>query len=316
VRGDIGQVQRNKIVSEQNGTAVIEIDTAEIAALRQSGLEVIPRPDFDEVQLRSGVVNTRLARQQSAAKSAADNPLQIVQFSGPPSVVDLKALSAAGARVVHYIPQNAYMVWVAPEKGVGSLDKLKTRTSNPVRFVMPYTADRKIDPKLNLKSADGSVAVTVQLYAKGTLAADDDLAAIRALASSVIREPIEVLDGLYVNLTIELSEADIAKVAALPTVVIVESYVPRKLTGERQGQSMAGNVTANGSGPSGPGYLNWLTGLGFPTTQESYPIVGVVDDGVDNGTVNPASAEFRELNVAGSASRIPFSRGPPGSSVS
>ena len=70
---------------------------------------------------------------------------------------------------------------------------------------------------------------------------------------------------------------------------------------EIQGQILAGNVIRSGSKvvPSGPGYLAWLAGRGFPTDPSRYPIVDIVDDGIDRG--DPGSIAHPDFHEAGSA---------------
>ncbi len=70
-----------------------------------------------------------------------------------------------------------------------------------------------------------------------------------------------------------------------PDVYSVQEYFERTLNDEVQAQIVAGNLNGTNTGPSGTGYLPWLTGKGFSTNPNDYPLVDVVDDGIGNGSV-------------------------------
>ena len=64
----------------------------------------------------------------------------------------------------------------------------------------------------------------------------------------------------------------------------IEPYERFEMQDEIQDQIVAGNLTGtNPVTPTGPGYLAWLNSKGFPTDMNQYPIVDVVDDGIDQG---------------------------------
>src|SRR5690606_23040937 len=95
-----------------------------------------------------------------------------------------------------------------------------------------------------------------------------------------------------------------------------EEYADPVRFGERQGQIMAGNMNSGRTAPTGAGYLAWLSSKGFSTNRNDYPVVTVVDDGIDNGNAaNPVVAEFRVGNNSGNPSRLTFSVLPPGASA-
>jgi len=78
----------------------------------------------------------------------------------------------------------------------------------------------------------------------------------------------------------------VSEVATWPDVFDVETYTAPQMHDEAQAQIVAGNLTEDASSdvvPSGPGYLAWLNSKGFPTDPNQYPIVDVVDDGIDAG---------------------------------
>ena len=69
------------------------------------------RPDFDQILLHRGPIDTKSAAPAAASPPSAGGRLMLVQFSAPPTDADLELLAGQGARVVQYIPENAYLVW-------------------------------------------------------------------------------------------------------------------------------------------------------------------------------------------------------------
>ncbi|MBI1290379.1 S8 family serine peptidase [bacterium] len=319
VDGSVLKERAAALSTDRQKGVVLELDEAEAAALIKAGIDATIRKDFDLIQLRAGELSTRGRNGLSSAKDGIAASIKLVQFSGPPEPADLEALEAGGARIIHYVPQNAYLVWCGKDAATESVLKLRSRAANPVRFVGDYLPEYAVAPQVKDKlSGSEELAVTIQLYTGNPEAASlakKAFAQIRRQSSAVIAEEESVLDGRYRNIRVQASSKAIEGFAKLPVTVMIEPHIPRRLYGERQGQSMANQTTAGGVGPSGPGYLSWLTGKGFTTTTTDYPIVVVVDDGVDNGTINPANSEFRVGNVAAAASRVIFSALPPGSAL-
>jgi hypothetical protein len=59
--------------------------------------------------------------------------------------------------------------------------------------------------------------------------------------------------------------------------------------------------------PSGPGYLEWLNSLGFPGDPNRYPIVDVVDDGVDSGSASAVlHPDFYQYGSMTNSDRIAY----------
>ena len=153
----------------------------------------------------------------------------------------------------------------------------------------------------------------MQFYA-GACTLKRDLRAARR-AGRVLRPARRVLGNRYVNLRLLVPGTNIQTIADLASVVNVEPYLEPRLYDERQGQILAANLDGLGQTPSSPGYLGWLAGHGFPTSPSAYPVTVVVDDGIDNGTVEPTNSEFREGNDPLGASRVAFAVLPPGSNA-
>lgn len=241
----------------------------------------------------------RLSQQRSS-----EAQLWLVQFTDAPRPAALKALTGAGAEIVQYQPSNAYVVRVTGSE-LGAVEAM--RGKGLVQFTGPYHPQYRLEPSLQgtgkdgpATNAAGRVPVTVQLVTGPRTAAT--LEAIAGMGT-IIGEPNRVLG--YTNVRVDADPAKLADLARLPDAFNVEPYVEPTKNDEVQNQIVAGNVvTASGSVvPTGTGYLAWLASKGFPTTPASYPIVNVVDDGVDNGTTTPLDPTLTEAG-AGTTSRL------------
>ncbi len=286
--------------------------------------DVTSRDEFDRILLRGRPLQTGVGvapadvpapLKQNLFESAG---MRLVQFVGPVKEEWLNRLRQAGIQLVSYMPYNAYVVWgdAARLKLVQSLAK----TDPVVQFVGPYHPAYRLAPALQAgaggkgsqKQFDGPQKVTVQLYNTPDL--QNSLAQLRSLGGKVYKEPAAVLN--LVNISLEVPSAELVKIANWPDVFNVEPWSAPRKQDEAQGQIVAGNV-ANVGGkivPTGPGYLDWLTSKGFPTDPFQYPVVDVVDDGIDDGSNAPLHRDFHVSGVRNPANPGPVTPGGSGSS--
>lgn len=268
------------------------------------------RDDYDLVHLRGGnVVNTVNGAAPIAANvrqsKASDFQFWMVQFVGPIKPAWLAKLRKLGIEIVAYMPNNAYVVWL-DGSALTQLENL-AKSDPTVQWTDAYHPAYRLAPRLqNGKSAQTaqSVPVTVQLYR--TTNAPASLASLRALGGKVLRQSANVLN--FTNISLEIPANQLAAVAARPDVFNVEPYAPPKKKDEVQDQIIAGNVAASGGNvvPTGPGYRAWLQSKGFTTNPPDYPVVDVVDDGIDNGSTNPLHPDFHQGGVLANPSRLVF----------
>lgn len=299
------------VVADRGAYTVVEVpDTPEAraAALAAGGTV---REDFHAIALNRRTIDTRqpatTKSRLAAGGEVAERRLQLVQFAAPPTDADLESLTAAGFDIVHYVPENAYLVYRRADAPSRSL----AGGGGVGAWSGPYLPEDAVAPRLDLVDAGASVAVEVQLYRAqtlgGELSAEQVAEQLMADATSVLGEPEVVLDGRYLNVRLQVPASSIATIAANDLVVWVGPSVERELHDEGQAQTLAGNLDAGGNLPINPGgYLAWLASMGFPTTPASYPIVAVVDDGVDNGSTNPGDQTFRENGLVAGVSRLVF----------
>jgi len=278
------------------------------------GATVDPPP----IELRRGAVDSRAGASAPAARSAGKSGrrLQLVQLAAPPTDADIAALTATGLQIVQYVPRNAYLVWTPGGDVSRQAQQRVGKGPAGLAYVGDFAPRDALAPALDAAVAsDAAATVTVQLFA-GADSADADLATVRRLADTVVRDPWRVLNGRFINVRVRARGHAIDAMTQLASVINVEPYIAPEAFDERQGQIVAGNLDPSLQSPSGPGYLGWLMAHGFSTQSADYPITVVVDDGVDDGTTTPLNSEFYELDSIANPSRLAFAVLPPGSSGS
>ncbi len=238
-------------------------------------------------------------------KPAAGPGLWLVQFAGPVLPAWLDALAGAGLEPVAYLPENAYLVWGEDPSGALAAS---AELAGLVRWQGAYHPAYRLHPALRDAAAapqGGSLAVTVQLYDSPAL--PGSLARLGALAEETLSAPEAVLN--LTNLRLRLPASSLAEVASWPDVVNIEPYAPPVLLDEIQGQVVAGSITSTGgkTTASGPGYLAWLDSLGFPADPSAYPIIDVIDDGIDIGDAsNVLHPDFHVLGSLSNPDRVAY----------
>ncbi|MBN2007432.1 MAG: S8 family serine peptidase [Anaerolineae bacterium] len=250
------------------------------------------------LRLRAGTFDPRHAALAAPAAlqrtDSGEAGLWIVQFSGPIEDAWYAGLARTGLEIVAYIPDYAYAVW-------GDTNAIAhAQTSLPLRWTGMYQPYYALHPSLTSLQAD-TVDVLVQVFAHD--GAEKTLQTVQEQALEILRPVYPVLN--YRNLGVRISAGKLAWLASFPDMVSVEPLPHYQKLDEVQGQILAGNLTTNGSQPSGPGYLQWLTGtVGFTTTAAAYPIVDITDDGVDDGDATPNHPDFYEFGDTARADRL------------
>lgn len=228
--------------------------------------------------------------------------LSLVQFVGPIKDEWLSAVSATGARTVHYVNSNAYLVWGNDSARAGLADLAAagelvqfSGAFEPWMKVSPTLRDRLIG-KTREYDPNEIVPVVVQMLRHADKAETEEFLA--QIAKETLAKWSPVLD--YQNLVIKVRMDAIQAIANRGDVTWVGERLPREKFDEVQDM-----VLVEGGNPSGPGYLTFLAGLGFPQTPASYPIVDVTDDGLGaDGTTATLDRTFHELGVIGNATRV------------
>jgi subtilisin-like proprotein convertase family protein len=262
--------------------------------------KVETRDDLDEIGLRNGAINTLKGANPVPATlsqvKSSGNQMWMVQFVGPVKSEWLDDLKASGIELVSYMPNNAYVIW-ADSPAITKLESVVGSDPN-IQWTGAYHPAYRLDPSLQpgsakiSRAADQLVDVTVQFYKTGKV--QDSINRLLALGGKVYKRPSDITNLNLLNVSLQVPAGQLVNLANWVDVFNVEPWFTPKLMDEAQGQILAGNLTVSSGKvvPTGPGYLAWLASKGFPTTPSQYPVVDVVDDGIDNGTATPLHPDF------------------------
>lgn len=261
---------------------------------------------FDRLRIdtRRAVIDAPPGFDLAAPSGAA---LQIVQFAGPLKDAWLGQLRAAGAVPIQYIESNGYLVWA----GAAARSRLAAmaQAGNPLQYSQPLPAFIKLGNSLFARARPGAdegglLQIIVQRYRHG----DDAVgrARIGALGLKPIDDWTPQLD--YEVARFSASLAQVRALIDLPDVYWVGEYQEPTLDDEVQAQIIRGYLNADRSGPLGPGYLDWLQALGFPSDAEAYPILDITDSGVGDGTVATGDPTLHRFGDASQPTRMVFNQ--------
>lgn len=299
------------MLADYGSFQLFETDAAPApVTLRRARIESAAESDF--IELNTGALDTRAPEVMALRKQAlpfAGKQLHLVQFVGPIKPEWRAALEQTGVSVVHYVPQNTYLV----RGDNATLTKLQAwaATAEFVQWEGDYANDYKIHPRARPGSQKGAaVAATPEWYAIQLVDDPEANGATLALLDQLKLEPIrqQYRSLNYLNVIVRLPVGKIAELATRPEVVSIRPYVAPQRRDERQGQIMAGNLTGNV--PSGPGYLAWLASKGFTQAQfdASGFVVDVSDSGIDNGTTNVGHFGLYKTGTPAFGTRVAYSR--------
>ncbi|MCA0355054.1 MAG: carboxypeptidase regulatory-like domain-containing protein [Chloroflexi bacterium] len=294
------------LIADYGSFSVWQVATSNANSLNQ--LAGAQAADLDTIGLRgisfNPLKNVPTVQPSLSQSPTADQQLWLVQFAGPLKDAWLDELTKAGAERVIYMPNNAYLVW-ANGQTVAKLDAL-SKSNGAIQWAGAYHPEYRLAPEFRQKAsnpdAKGLVDITIQFYNSATV--ERDVREVLDASAQVYATPWQVLN--FTTISVQVSEAALAPIARRANVYNIEAWEAPQKMDERQGQIIAGNVTTAGGKvvPNGPGYLSWLQSQGVPTDPNQYPIVDVIDDGLDNGTTSPIHPDFYVNGVRPGTSRI------------
>jgi subtilisin family serine protease len=298
-----------RLVADYGSFQFYECSPQTAEQLRANGLAEI-RAEENLVMLNAVTIDTTGARHapRPAALGAFDGPrMHLVQFVGPVKPDWHDWLRQSGARIVTYIPSNAYLVYGDAE----SLGRLQAEaaTLDFVQWEGPYQDDYRLHPGARAGRLRALGPATdlyeVQLFLDPATN-QETIHTINQLRLAPVRQISEALG--YINILVRLPADQLDILASRPDVVsIMPHVVPTKLD-ERQNQIMAGNLSAGV--PTGPGYLSFLAARGFSQAQFSASgfVVDITDSGIDNGTTSPNHFGLFVNGIRPGTSRVAYSR--------
>lgn len=299
-----------RLVADYGNFQLIETDEAKPADGRADRAELAD--DSDHLELNTGRINTRSPQAKSLRKSRGafvGQRLHLVQFAGPVKPEWRAALERSGARVMSYVPHNAYLIY-GDAKALAQIQAWAGVTS-VVQWEGDYADTYKVHPAARLTDANGfpqtpaTDTFAVQLV-DDSQANPNTRALIDQWKLAPVKREFRVLQ--YVNLIVRLPPERLTEIARQPDVISIQPYEDPQKRDERQDQIIAGNLS--GLSPSGPGYLAWLAGKGF--TQEQFTTAGFVvdltDSGIDNGTPMPGHFGLSVSGIPAQGSRVIYNR--------
>lgn len=253
-----------------------EVTQAEARAMQAAGLDaqvvhdpftlILGQLRFDpmkqDVSLPAGLDEVR--------NPAGGSDLQLVQFMGPVKQAWLDEMRALGLEPVQYVHPNTYIMWGAPEARGACVDAACVRWSGafaPAFRLLPQA--RALNNEV--------ILVDVLFYKHADLKRAAD--AIETLGGKG-EAPVTGGDPTLARATYTVAGSALEAIARIPGVYSVQP-VPTDggLRGEMTNQLNVGNY--DGTNAAFPGYLAWLSTVGFDGT-------GVIMANVDGGVAHTA----------------------------
>ncbi len=231
--------------------------------------------------------------------------IHIIQFVGPIKDSWLKTVEKSGAKLIHYVAHNGYLVW-ADQSTREQLNQMASR-HNVVQFSAPYTnvfkLGRTVAQRVNQNpNSDEVVNVNIQLV--DSPYAEKSKHIIKGLIENANTPWNKVMNFHSIRVSIKVKH--INTVLNLADAYWINEYFERTLNDEVQNQILAADFAAGNAEPAGPGYADFLTNLGFSTNPNQYPIVDVTDDGIGNGTTASGDPTFHQGGDASNPTRLSY----------
>ena len=216
------------------------------------------------IHLKTGTIDTDVVSQAAASASqpAFGSGCYLVQLKGPVSESDKKALADAGAELIDYIPDNAFLARIQRSEVAG------VRRLDCVKWIGPFRPEHKQSPALARVSGKSQFLVR--------LLPGRDLRFVLGKVKRLGAKPISCkADPRGAVCRILANSAKLADLAAISAVAWIEPYVQPRLV----------NYVASGI-------------CGVPDTRQdlsifgSTQLIGIADSGLDTGDVGAISADF------------------------
>ncbi len=290
---------------------VVDAEAQQLSALKSLSAAEPEYLDYQNlIQIGQRLIDTTDASAKASANQVSETGQWIVQFAGPIKDEWYAAMQATGARIVNYLPSNAYVL-SGDAKELARVQRF-AREASYVQWQGPVLIEDKLTLGAveHLKSLRPGVPAPTGIYTIQILTNSPMNSQTRALLSSnsngrVINE-YEILD--FTNITLPLSVDSLREIAARPDVVVVEPYIAPTKLDERQNMIVAGNITGNGPTPGD--YFSLLSTWGFNQAQFTTSNFGVdvSDSGIDNATTTPNHFGLRLAGAIGGTSRVVYNR--------
>ncbi len=273
---------------------VAEVGDKDLAKLKATfGNRAVPANDLNHIELRAASIDTTgkepAVREGMEQVETPGRRLRIVQFKGPIQPEWLTKLqSVNGAKVINYVPNNAYLVFLdaTAEREVRALRE----PAGPVQWVVAYHPSYKLTPAL--QHADFTMDVNVAVV--DAPESETTLEFIRSFAQETKPSATRVLNQRVISARIDATA--LSEIARMPEVLWIDPINRIRPMDEVQALILASDTNSPGPGIGGPlppalggqHYLDFLTsvvggGSANFTNPLSYPIIDVADSGFSAG---------------------------------
>ena len=186
--------------------SLVEMSEAELSTLDSATLERAHlRDDFNLMMLKPGQIDTRgpepvidneLRQPETSARA-----LHLVQLFGPPTPETLASLTATGAKVVGYVPNNAYLLWTTrAERRLLHALQQDGKGGTIVQWDGPYHPAYKLDRRIKLDSVE-QISASVEIV--DAVGSDDAVALVKASANKVLMPEFRAGGSVHLKIQIE-----------------------------------------------------------------------------------------------------------------
>ena len=285
--------------------SIAEVGDAELSSLDAATLErATVRDDLNLILLKRGQLDTTgpapIITEELRQAETATRALHLVQLFGPPTTSSLKAITATGATIVGYVPNNTYLIWATRAQRQQLHSMRSANGSTVIQWDGQYHPAYKLDPHINVDSVE-QLSVSVEIL--DSPEADSSIALTKSIANKVLMNELHATGAVHIKILAEAYK--LKELAKAADVLAIERWSPMKLMDERADQIVAGALsfdTVNNiqvSHPTAPGYLAFLNSAGFNSNFDFAVDVG--DTGLDIGSADPAKIHPDFLDAAGGA---------------
>ena len=254
-----------------------------VILFKRRAIDTRARRDLDtgaEELLQSGQV--------SAMSQAERKQMRVIQFAGPIKRRWVEQLEATGSEIIGYVPNNAYIIR-GPARALARVAALDggeaAGDDRPIQWMSRIDPVQKLDPFYSddLLAANVSASVDVEIELIDSPEATGIIDRICALASNVNREPRRFLN--FVVLSVRLPVEQLLSVAGYDDVLFIMPAAQFETQDERGAQIIAGDLSQDGTQPTGASYLVWLGAKGLDAEPDFS--IDFTDTGLDRGFVSP-----------------------------
>lgn len=273
-------IDKASIIEDYGSFVVINSKDDFISLLKSKKVAVEELKNRTVIGMDSYTFDTQKTLPQLPSKltitsySEGKSGLYLLQFIGPIKDSWLKEVESKGIKILHYIPNYAYLIKATTQE-IDSVKQLRF-----VQWAGIYQPAYKIHPKVKNKTArlksNEKFGILMQIVNSNNI--KNTLAAIRNIGCEIVSS---VNVEKFIHLRAYVPADRIEALAVIDDVVWIELMPEYKMLGEREAITAAGQFNVGGTAPYGPGYNSWLIQKGL-SGGAGY-VAHIMDDGLDKG---------------------------------